>query len=212
MPLLTTRANIFICTCNVLRDTDRLNEFNIALTNRFQALQDLLKEEETTMDYNRKGIKEALTSTCQEVLGLKKQHHKEWISIEILYKIKERKNKKAAIYNSRTRAEKVQAQAEYTEANKQVKRGIRADKNKYVEELAKTAENTKLQHYGSSSNNQLSGTHHYTSTSLIMKRHLTAWIGGRDGNFFDTTEFLRLSTLSGTHTTDYNAKSCMEDS
>ncbi|VDP51453.1 unnamed protein product [Schistosoma mattheei] len=32
---------------------------------------------------------------------------------------------------------------------------------------------TKLQHYGSSSINQLSGTRHYTPTSLIMKRHLT---------------------------------------
>ncbi|VDP02511.1 unnamed protein product [Schistosoma margrebowiei] len=32
---------------------------------------------------------------------------------------------------------------------------------------------TKSQHYGSSSNNQLSGTRHYTSTSLIMKKHST---------------------------------------
>ncbi|VDP25230.1 unnamed protein product [Schistosoma margrebowiei] len=87
-----------------------------------------------------KSIKEALTSTCQEVLGLKKYHHKEWISTETLDKIKERKNKKAVINNSRTQAEKVQAQAEYTEANKQVKRSIRADKKKYVEELATTAE------------------------------------------------------------------------
>ncbi|VDO34659.1 unnamed protein product [Schistosoma margrebowiei] len=55
-------------------------------------------------------------------------------------KIKERKNKKAAINNSRTRAKKVQIQAEYIEANKQVKRSIRADKKKYVEELATTAE------------------------------------------------------------------------
>ena len=123
-----------------LRDTDKLNEFKIALNNRFQALQDLLKEEETTMEDNWKGIKEALTSTCQEVLGLKKHHHKEWISIETLDKIKERKNKKTAINNSRTRAEKVQAQAEYIEANKQVKRSIRADRKKYVEELATTAE------------------------------------------------------------------------
>ncbi|VDP55486.1 unnamed protein product [Schistosoma margrebowiei] len=90
----------------VLRDTDKLNEFKIALNNRFQALQDLLKEEETSMEDNWKGIKEALTSTCQEVLGLKKHHHKEWISIETLDKIKERKNKKAAINNSRTRSEK----------------------------------------------------------------------------------------------------------
>ncbi|VDO93248.1 unnamed protein product [Schistosoma margrebowiei] len=143
--------------------------------------------------------------------------------------------------------EKVQAQAEYTEANKQVKRSIRADKKKCVE-LATTAEkaaregnmkqlydtpkklagkyskperpvkdkevkpiteiqqqqnrwveyfeeiqnrptpmnppdievahtdlpiDTELRHYGSSSNNQLSVTRHCTSTSSIMKRHLT---------------------------------------
>ncbi|VDO81147.1 unnamed protein product [Schistosoma margrebowiei] len=53
-----------------LRDTDKLNEFKIALNNRFQALHDLLKGE-TTMEDNWKSIKEALTSTCQEVLGLK---------------------------------------------------------------------------------------------------------------------------------------------
>ncbi|CAI2729894.1 unnamed protein product [Schistosoma spindalis] len=123
-----------------LRDTDKLNEFKIALNNRFQALQDLLKEEETTMEDSWKGIKEALTSTCQKVLGPKEHHHKGWISIEALDRIKERKNKKTTINNSRTRAEKVQAQAEYIEANKQVKKSIRADKQKYVEELATTAE------------------------------------------------------------------------
>ncbi|VDO92835.1 unnamed protein product [Schistosoma mattheei] len=99
-----------------------------------------MKKKETTMEDNRKGIKEVLTSTCQEVLGLKKHHHKEWISIETLDRIKERKNEKTAINSSRTRAEKVQAQAEYTEANKKVKRSIRAHKKKYVEELATTAE------------------------------------------------------------------------
>ncbi|VDP26511.1 unnamed protein product [Schistosoma margrebowiei] len=237
---------------------------------QLQALQDLLKEEESTMVDNWKGIKEALTSTCQEVLVLKKHHHKKWISIETLDWIKEKKNKKTAINKNRTRAEKVQAQAEYTEANKQMKRSIREDKKKYVEELATTAEKaaregnmkqlydttkklsrkynkpkrpvkeeeckpiteiqqqrngwveyfeellnrpapmnppdiaaahtdlpmdvnpptkeeirmaitqiksrkaaTKLRHYGSSSNNQLSKTHHYTSTSLIVKKHLT---------------------------------------
>ncbi|VDP80897.1 unnamed protein product [Schistosoma curassoni] len=94
-----------------LRDTNKINEFKISLNNRFQALQDLLKEEETTIENNWKGIKEALTSTCREVLGLKKHHHKECISIETLDRIKERKNKKTAINNSRTRAKKFQAQA-----------------------------------------------------------------------------------------------------
>ncbi|VDO68281.1 unnamed protein product [Schistosoma margrebowiei] len=90
-----------------LQDTNKLTEFKIALNNRFQALQHLLKEEEITMDDGWKGIIEALTSTCQGVLGLKKHHHKEWIFIETLDRIKERKNKKAAINNSQTRGEKV---------------------------------------------------------------------------------------------------------
>ncbi|VDP07832.1 unnamed protein product [Schistosoma mattheei] len=49
------------------------------------------------MEDNWKGIKEALTSTCQEQLGRNKHHHKEWISIETLDEIEEMKNKKTAI-------------------------------------------------------------------------------------------------------------------
>ncbi|VDP35333.1 unnamed protein product [Schistosoma margrebowiei] len=45
-----------------------------------------------------------------------------------------------AIINSRTRTENVKAQAEHTEANKQVKRSIRTDKQKYLEEIATIAE------------------------------------------------------------------------
>ncbi|VDO59827.1 unnamed protein product [Schistosoma margrebowiei] len=121
-------------------DSSWNNKFKTTLNSRFQALQDLPKEDETTMEENWKGIKEALISTCQEVLGLKKHHHKEWISIETLDKIKQRTNKKAAINNSRRRTEKFKAQAEYIKANKQVKKNIRADKQKYMEELATTAE------------------------------------------------------------------------
>ncbi|VDP45905.1 unnamed protein product [Schistosoma curassoni] len=110
-----------------LRDTDKLNEFKIVLKG-------------TTMENDWKGIKEAITSTCHEVLGHKKHHHKEWINVDTLDKIQERRNKKAAINTSRTRAEKAKAQTEYTEVNKQVKRSIRTDKCKYVEDLAMKAE------------------------------------------------------------------------
>ncbi|VDP30143.1 unnamed protein product [Schistosoma curassoni] len=59
------------------RDTDKLNEFKISLNNRSQALQDLLKEEETTMEDNWEGIKEALTSMCHEFLDRNTHHHME---------------------------------------------------------------------------------------------------------------------------------------
>ena len=51
-----------------------------------------------------------------------------------------KKRKKAAVNNSRTRAEKAKAQEEYTEVNKAVKRSIRSDKQNYVENLATEAE------------------------------------------------------------------------
>ncbi|VDO77983.1 unnamed protein product [Schistosoma margrebowiei] len=67
-----------------LRDTDRLNKFKIALSNKFQAFHDLLNGEGTTMESNWKAIKEATTSTCHEVLGHKKNHHKQIVVTIIL--------------------------------------------------------------------------------------------------------------------------------
>ncbi|VDO91247.1 unnamed protein product [Schistosoma margrebowiei] len=95
-----------------LQDTDKLNKFKLALSNKFQAFHDLLNGERTTMDSNWKGIKEAITSTFHEVLGHNKYHHKEWITVDTLDKIQERRNKKAAINTSQTRAENAKAQAE----------------------------------------------------------------------------------------------------
>ncbi|VDP49525.1 unnamed protein product [Schistosoma margrebowiei] len=109
-----------------LLDTDKLNEFK--------------KKYSTAGSTERRRItgeiKEILTSTCQEMLGRKKHHHKEWISIEILDKIEEMKNKMTTINNSQTRAEKVKAQAEYTEADMRMEKSIRTDKEKYMGNLA----------------------------------------------------------------------------
>ncbi|VDP29476.1 unnamed protein product [Schistosoma margrebowiei] len=123
-----------------LQDTNKLNKFKIVLSNKFQAFHDLLNGKRTTVESNWKGIKQAITSTCHEVLGHKKHHHKEWITVDTLNKTQERGNKKAAINTSRKRPEKAKAQAEYTEVNKLVEKSIRTDKCKNVEDLATTAE------------------------------------------------------------------------
>ncbi|VDP66320.1 unnamed protein product [Schistosoma curassoni] len=106
-------------------------EFEIILNIRFQAIEDQLKEGETAMKDGWKWMKETLDSTCREVLGLNKHHNNGWIFIETLGRIQERKNKKITINDRQARTEKVKPQTEYTEANKQVKRSIRADKKKY---------------------------------------------------------------------------------
>ncbi|VDP33865.1 unnamed protein product [Schistosoma mattheei] len=62
------------------------------------------------------------------------------LCMETLHKIQERKNNKITINNSRTKTEKVKSQIEYTEANKEIKKSIRADKQKYVKDLTTTSE------------------------------------------------------------------------
>ncbi|VDP76544.1 unnamed protein product [Schistosoma mattheei] len=119
--------------------TGKLNKFKIAFSNRIQAFHNILNGEGTTMDSNWKWIKEAITSKCHEVLGHKMHHHKEWITVDTLDMIQERRNKKAATDTSRTKAQKAKAQSGYTKVNKQVKRSIRTDKRKYVEDIAMTA-------------------------------------------------------------------------
>jgi len=57
-----------------------------------------------------------------------------------LRKIHERKEKKASLSNSRARAEKANAQEDFTAANKEVKKLIRTDKQNYVDSLAAKAE------------------------------------------------------------------------
>nr|KAG5692145.1 hypothetical protein BaRGS_020693 [Batillaria attramentaria] len=122
----------------LLKGTTKLHEFQIILSNKFQVLQELLEEE--TIDETWQGVKEAVTSTCKEVLGPKKFSHKEWISADTLKMIEERKAKKVAVNNSRTRAGKAKALEEYATTNRAVKRSIKADKKNYMEMLAIEAE------------------------------------------------------------------------
>lgn len=80
-------------------------------TNIRQVLQEPLEEE--TIEEKRQSFKEAVTSTCKEVLGIKKHSHKDWMTAEIMKNIEERKKKKEARNNSRTRAGKAKVHAEY---------------------------------------------------------------------------------------------------
>ncbi|KAL3863347.1 hypothetical protein ACJMK2_005107, partial [Sinanodonta woodiana] len=121
-----------------LRENNKQEKFKITLSNKFQVLEELLEEE--TIEDRWKRVKEAVTSTCQEVLGPKTYTHKEWISTETLRKIQERRKKKTAVNNSRTRTAKAKANDEYAEANRSVKRSIKKDKKNYVEMLATEAE------------------------------------------------------------------------
>ena len=83
--------------------------------------------EEETVKKKWKAVKEAVTSSRQQqAVGPKKYTHKNWISTETLEKTDKRKNRKAALNNSRTRSEKIST-GNIQRDQKNGKKNIRAD-------------------------------------------------------------------------------------
>jgi hypothetical protein len=108
---------------NYLKDLKVNQHYSLTLSNKYQVLQDLIQEdEETSIHDNRTNIKETLNQTCGEILGRQKTKHKEWISEESYRKIerKDRKEKKAAVIQCRTRGAKAIVEEQYMLANKEV--------------------------------------------------------------------------------------------
>ena len=122
----------------LLKDQETREKFKLSLTNKYQVLQDLL-EEEADIENQWQKVKGIFTSTCQEVLDPKRHQQEEWISGETMRKVQERKQRKAAVNDSRTRAAKAKAQKDYTEANREVKKSARADKRKFIDSLTEEA-------------------------------------------------------------------------
>ena len=123
---------------SALKDPKKKEEFIIALKNKFEILQELHEEDNIPNGWQK--VKEALRTTCQEILGPRNHQHKEWITTETIRIIEDRKNKKAIVNNSRTRAAMTKAQEEYREAHREVKRRLKKDKRDYMECLATEAE------------------------------------------------------------------------
>ena len=74
--------------------------------------------------------------TCNKILGKRTRQHNDWISADTLGKVAERKQRKATINNTKTRAAKTEAHRLYAEANKEVARSVKRDKEDFVERLA----------------------------------------------------------------------------
>ena len=85
-------------------------------------------------------IEEAVTTTCEEVLGRRNLQQKDWISAETIKKIQIRKDKKGAVNSSRTRAVKAAAQKEHTAGHREVRKSVKRDKRDSVVGLAEEAE------------------------------------------------------------------------
>ena len=92
-----------------------------------------------------------------------------------------RKEKKDAINNSRTRAEKATIQEEYTEANRAVKNSVKSDNEDFFEYIAKEAEDASAQ----GNNKQL-----YDITRKLAEtyKHTDRPIKDKNGNVLTSDE------------------------
>nr|KAG5710457.1 hypothetical protein BaRGS_022275 [Batillaria attramentaria] len=122
-----------------LRMKETKEAFQIALQNRFEALQ-RDEEGEGTVEHAWTTLKQATVGACEEALGRPPSNRKPWISDETWQKVEERKKLKQDLNQARTRQQKQTAANRYSELAKQVKRQLRDDKRAFVNEVAEQAE------------------------------------------------------------------------
>ena len=121
-----------------LLEQDKQQEFQLQLKNKFEVLASL--EEDLDVESHWQGVKDVFTTTCEEVLGFKNIIHKEWISQNSLQLIEQRRELKALMNAGRTRSDKSDIKEEYRRKAKEVKKSLKKDKEMFVEEMAKKAE------------------------------------------------------------------------
>ncbi|XP_071177625.1 craniofacial development protein 2-like [Mytilus edulis] len=145
--LLISRVKLKLCRQRVNQgqkkryDTDKLKipkvaqEFKLELRNRFQVLGETEGIEEQWIY-----IKQAICEVGEQTLGFKDRKQPEWITTNSIHKIQERKQIKQKINATRSQRQKEKLEKDYKDKKKEVKFSTRDDKRKYIDNIAKSAE------------------------------------------------------------------------
>ncbi|XP_078603943.1 uncharacterized protein LOC144877771 [Branchiostoma floridae x Branchiostoma japonicum] len=169
-----------------LKNPETKQEFILTLANRFDALRYNSDEEddnegEDEIETEWSIIKEAYTSTCEEVLGKVKRERKEWMSDDTWEKVEERRKLKANIDNCRTRNQKANAMKQYNSADRKVKKSCRRDKRKWFSDKAAEAEEA-------ASKQDMRTLYKITKTLSGKRRQINKPVQGKDGQLLATKE------------------------
>ena len=124
-----------------LGNEDVLRAFNITLRNRYQALE----EDELENDYNEverdfEVLRKAYTETAETVLGKPRKKKKPWISEESWQLVDQREEINKRILSTRSGRVKQQLRTKYVEKDREVKRSMKADKRRWLDNIANQAE------------------------------------------------------------------------
>ena len=113
-----------------LNDRALKSTFKLALSNRFQALENC---EDDPVETVWETTKQAWKSTGEVVLGKKSRTQKEWLTAATKRVIDKRREKKAELNMAKTGALKARLSKEHTALNKEAKRSARRDRRDHVE-------------------------------------------------------------------------------
>ena len=86
-----------------LKDLELRSTFKLALHNRFEGLQQLMEEEELSVDDEWRLIEQDYVETSKQVLGRAKPNRQEWISKVTWEVIEQRQAAKNTMHIARTR-------------------------------------------------------------------------------------------------------------
>ena len=126
-----------------LKDTETARKFNIAVRNMFQVLEnEALEVEQEEVEKKFRVMQTVYTESAEEVLGRpRKKKKKKPLINEASWKLvdaKEKINKK--IHSTHSERLKGQLKDKYKEKDREVKRSLKADKKKWVDNIASDAE------------------------------------------------------------------------
>ena len=114
-------------------------EFKLTLQNRFNALQTDELDDQEDINVTWTKIKNVFNNTSKDILGIKRQEIKPWISNLSLSLIEDRRKIKDKLLNSNLNDQEG-LKEDYRDYNKKIKKSIRKDKRLYTENLANEAE------------------------------------------------------------------------
>ena len=126
-----------------LRDTKAKNAFILQLKNKFQALMDAknyTQPDTTVINTMWEQVKTAYTQASETCLGQRQKKRKKWITTDTWQAIKNRRELKKKILETKSERIKERYKQQYREADQSVKRMTRADKRAYLDDIASQAE------------------------------------------------------------------------
>ena len=154
-----------------LKDLQTRKTFQLELRNRFQQLP----IQESTVDQQWENMRDIYNESAEKVLGIKRREHKDWISMETYRAMDERRMIKEEIGRTNSERLKEMKREQYRGKDREVKSKARADKRKYLDDIADKAEEA-------AKKNQLSELYTLTRQLSNQKKSRGSGIRSKDGD------------------------------